>query len=113
MKRLDEYWYNQNPVAWILWPLSLVFCLIVSLRKFFYTINIFKTPAISVPVVIVGNISVGGTGKTPLLIALCKHLQVLGFRPGIISRGYGGQATSWPQTVTSDSQPLLVGDEPV
>ena len=113
MKRLDEYWYNQNPVAWVLWPLSLVFCLIVSLRKFFYKINLFKTPAVPVPVVIVGNISVGGTGKTPLLIALCKHLQALGFRPGIISRGYGGQATSWPQIVTSDSQPLLVGDEPV
>ncbi|MCW8911429.1 MAG: tetraacyldisaccharide 4'-kinase [Gammaproteobacteria bacterium] len=113
MKRLDEYWYNQNPVAWILWPLSLIFCLIVSLRKFFYQINLFKKPAISVPVIIVGNISVGGTGKTPLLISLCKHLQALGFRPGIISRGYGGQAASWPQIVTSDSQPLLVGDEPV
>ena len=113
MKHLDDYWYSKNPLAWCLWPLSLVFCLVSLLRKFFYTINLLKTPEIPVPVIIVGNISVGGTGKTPLLIALCKQLQELGFRPGIISRGYGGQAVSWPQNVNPDSLALQVGDEPV
>ena len=113
MKNLDDYWYSQNPVAWLLWPVSLFFCVIALLRKFFYKIKLFKTPDISVPVVIVGNISVGGTGKTPLLIALCKQLQALGLKPGIISRGYGGQSRSWPQNVNSDSQASQVGDEPV
>ena len=113
MKRLDNYWYSQNPVAWVLWPVSLVFCLISALRKFFYKINLLKTPEIPVPVIIVGNISVGGTGKTPLLIALCRQLQAQGFKPGIISRGYGGQASSWPQNVTAASSAVQVGDEPV
>ena len=113
MKHLDDYWYSKNPLAWCLWPLSLVFCLVSSLRKFFYKINLLKTPEISVPVIIVGNISVGGTGKTPLLIALCKQLQALGFKPGIISRGYGGHASSWPQNVRLDSLASQVGDEPV
>ncbi|MDH5471302.1 MAG: tetraacyldisaccharide 4'-kinase [Gammaproteobacteria bacterium] len=113
MKRLDDYWYNQNPVAWILYPVSVIFCLIATLRKFLYKIHFFKSPDIPVPVVIVGNISIGGTGKTPLLIALCKQLQELGFKPGIISRGYGGQARSWPQKVSIDSPALEVGDEPV
>ena len=113
MNRLDDYWYSRNLLAWCLWPLSLVFCLVSLLRKFLYKINLLKTPDIPVPVIIVGNISVGGTGKTPLLIALCKELQIQGFKPGIISRGYGGQALSWPQNVKPDSQAQQVGDEPV
>jgi len=66
-----------------------------------------------VPVIVVGNITVGGTGKTPLVIWLAQHLKQAGFRPGIISRGYGGQAQSWPQLVTADSDAAQVGDEAV
>lgn len=65
------------------------------------------------PVVIVGNISVGGSGKTPLVAYLVKLLQKHGYRPGIVSRGYGGQATGWPLAVSARSDPALVGDEPV
>ncbi len=65
------------------------------------------------PVIVVGNISVGGTGKTPLVIWLATVLEDNGYRPGVISRGYGGRASVWPQLVTSDSDPALVGDEPI
>jgi len=66
-----------------------------------------------VPVIVVGNISVGGTGKTPLTIALAEQLIDRGFRPGVISRGYGGSALEWPQSVKPDSNPHYIGDEPV
>jgi len=66
-----------------------------------------------VPVIVIGNISVGGTGKTPLVIFLAQWLKSQGYQPGIVSRGYGGKATHWPQEVTADSDPILVGDEPV
>lgn len=65
------------------------------------------------PVIVVGNIAVGGTGKTPLVIRLVGLLRAAGWRPGVISRGYGGQARIWPQPVTSVSEPERVGDEPV
>jgi len=62
---------------------------------------------------VVGNISVGGTGKTPLVIAITQYLKANGFNPGVISRGYGGRASQWPQSVTPESDPALVGDETV
>lgn len=65
------------------------------------------------PVIAVGNITVGGAGKTPLVIRLVEMLKSMGLRPGVISRGYGGQAEQWPQPVSAGSDPQLVGDEPV
>ena len=61
----------------------------------------------------VGNITVGGTGKTPLIIWMAQYLQQRGFNPGVISRGYGGQAKTWPQVVTANSDCKMVGDEPI
>jgi tetraacyldisaccharide 4'-kinase len=78
-----------------------------------YQHGILKTATLPVPVVVVGNITVGGTGKTPLVIWLVEYLRRAGFRPGVISRGYGGQASDWPQWVSPDSDPQQVGDEPV
>ncbi len=69
--------------------------------------------AVDVPVIVVGNISVGGTGKTPLVVWLVGLLQKAGYQPGIVLRGYGGKAERWPQQVRPDSDPLMVGDEPV
>lgn len=89
MKWLDHYWYSQNPVAWMLLPLSWLFCTIAVLRRLLYSIGLLPGYAMPVPVIIVGNISVGGTGKTPLLIGLCEFLNQQGFNPGIVSRGYG------------------------
>ena len=112
MRRLDHYWYSQNPVAWLLLPLSWLFCLVAMLRRQFYQIGILRQRRLPVPVVVIGNISVGGTGKTPLIIALSQLLTRQGFKPGIISRGYGGNV-SGVHTVTVDDDATVCGDEPL
>lgn len=113
MKRLDYYWYARSPWLLLLTPLSLVYGVIISLRRSAYKTGIFHSTRVSVPVIVVGNITVGGTGKTPLVVWLAEYLRGRGFKPGIISRGYGGTASSWPQQVSPDSDPDAVGDEAV
>lgn len=110
---LINSWYQRQPVRWLLWPLSLIYLLVVKLRKALYQRDIFKQGHLPVPVIIVGNITIGGTGKTPFVIWLAKQLQQAGYRPGIISRGYGGNAEHYPQKVMPDSDPRIVGDEPI
>ena len=110
---LDEIWYGKHPAFFFLAPLGWAFRSIVRLRRAAYInglLNVYRAP---VPVIVVGNLSVGGTGKTPLVIWLARRLQELGFHPGIIARGYGGTATRWPQQVRADSDPMAVGDEAV
>ena len=92
MKRLDYYWYTRSPWLLLLTPLSLLFRIIVRLRRLAYRSGLLHSCRISRPVIIVGNITAGGTGKTPLVIWLAGYLRGKGYRPGIISRGYGGQA---------------------
>lgn len=113
MKRLDHYWYSLNPVALLLLPLSWLFCALVTVRRVAYRRGWLHSERLPVPVVVVGNITVGGSGKTPLVIWLAQFLRAQGYRPGIISRGYGGLAAQWPQPVDVDSDPRVVGDEPV
>jgi len=113
LKRLDHYWYSLNPVALLLLPLSWLFCALVAVRRTAYRRGWLRSERLPVPVVVVGNITVGGSGKTPLVIWLARYLREQGFRPGIISRGYGGLAAHWPQSVDAESDPRLVGDEPV
>lgn len=113
MKRLDAYWSDLNPLALLLTPLALVFCAVALVRRALYArrwLPAYRAPA---PVVVVGNITVGGSGKTPLVIWLAGFLKALGWRPGIVSRGYGGRAAHWPQPVDPGSDPAEVGDEPV
>jgi len=112
---LETLWYSKTTNALIrggllLLPLTVLYCLVNVLQRW----NQSKQPVkISLPVIVVGNITVGGTGKTPLCIALAKGLKQAGFKPVIITRGYGGQASQWPQRVTPQSDPNLVGDEAV
>jgi len=113
MNWLINSWYQAHPIRWLLWPLSTLYCLVIFLRRSLYRVGLFKQHSFSVPVIIIGNISVGGTGKTPFVIWLAKQLQQAGFRPGIVSRGYGGKAQSYPQIVTPQSDPSIVGDEPL
>lgn len=113
MNGLVNSWYKTHPLRWLLWPLSVLYCAIICLRRTLYKIGFYKQHHLNVPVIIVGNISVGGTGKTPLVIWLAKQLKDAGFRPGIISRGYGGKAEYYPQSVTPLSDPRVVGDEPI
>jgi tetraacyldisaccharide 4'-kinase len=113
MKRLDYYWYARSPWLVMLTPFSLLYHLVISLRRTAYSTGIFRTIRVSKPVIVVGNITVGGTGKTPLVAWLAAYLRGKGYSPGIISRGYGGTASSWPQQVRPDSDPAVVGDEAV
>lgn len=107
---LQRLWYGERRLAWLLWPLSLLFRSVSARRRRRLQRDAVST-TLSLPVVVVGNISVGGTGKTPLLIALAKELQQAGLRPGVVSRGYGGKAHYYPFLVTSDADPTESGDE--
>jgi tetraacyldisaccharide 4'-kinase len=113
VKRLDYYWYRKGGITLVLLPLSWLFCFVAIVRRALYRTGLFKVHHQPVPVIIVGNISVGGTGKTPLVTWLIDVLRKNGYTPGIVSRGYGGQATHWPQQVRADSDPRMVGDEAV
>lgn len=113
MNWLVNSWYQAKPIRWLLWPLSLIYCAIIQLRRSLYRLGILKSSSLAVPVIIIGNISVGGTGKTPTVIWLAKQLQLAGYQPGIISRGYGGKVTQQPQIVTEHSLASEVGDEPI
>ena len=111
---IQDSWYKPfGFVTVCLLPVSLLFCFLSMLRRFLYQINVLKKIDIAVPVIVVGNINVGGTGKTPLVIAITQYLKAQGYKPGVISRGYGGKSRQWPQDVSPDSEPKLVGDEAV
>jgi len=101
-----------TPLHLILLPLSLLFFLLSSTRRLLFRAGILSSIKLPVPVIIVGNISVGGTGKTPLTLWLAEQLLADGWHPGIISRGFGGNGST-PQAVFHTSDPALVGDEPV
>jgi len=110
---LDRYGYSLNWASVLLWPLSFLFAAAVRTRRFFYQKGFLKSEGPNAPIIVVGNISVGGAGKTPLVARLVELTRQAGYRPGVIARGYGGQATQWPLRVTADSDPTQVGDEPV
>jgi tetraacyldisaccharide 4'-kinase len=112
-RRLDELWYSNHPLRLLLLPLSLLFAAFVGARRAAFSIGVLPTRRLPVPTIVVGNICVGGTGKTPLVSWLAQFLRENGYRPGIISRGYGGNARNWPQQVRHDSDAYMVGDEPV
>ena len=113
MKTPDYLWKAWHPLALLLSPLSLLFLFISMLRRAAYRLHLKKVYRAPAPVIIIGNISVGGTGKTPLVIWLCRYLTRIGYRPGVVLRGYGGRATHWPQQVLAGSDPGIVGDEAV
>ncbi len=106
---VNSVWYGQSKLSNLLLPLSAVFALSAKARQWKQSKSKIK---FSVPVIVVGNISVGGTGKTPMVVALVNELQQLGYKPGVASRGYGGQATQ-ALLVTDAHNAEQVGDEPL
>lgn len=109
---LTRAWLRRGPLALALLPLALLFRLLAGVRGLLYRTGIKRSTRLPVPVVVVGNIFIGGTGKTPLTIWLAQALREAGLRPGVISRGHGGAQAS-PRAVTPRSDPLEVGDEPL
>ena len=109
---LQRHWYRITPLHLLLLPISLLFHLIVATRRLLFRLGILSSVKLPVPVIIVGNITVGGTGKTPLTLWLAEQLLANGWHPGIISRGFGGSGSK-PQEVLQTSDPATVGDEPV
>lgn len=112
MHWLERCWYKQNRYCWLLLPLSALYWLIISLRRLLYKRGIKRSYRLPVPVIIVGNITVGGTGKTPFTLWLCQHLQQQGLQAGIISRGYGATVRQ-PTLVNVQDLATEVGDEPL
>lgn len=106
----EKQWQYTGWAQCLLLPFSWLFALLVSLRRLFYRYGVFSKNTLPVPVIIVGNISVGGVGKTPLVIYLAKQLRAAGYQPGILSRGYGGRTTGEVLPVSDSYQ---YGDEPV
>jgi tetraacyldisaccharide 4'-kinase len=110
---LVDSWYRRNPWLFLLAPLSLLYRITTSLRRWLYRAGLLERRRLPVPVIVIGNLAVGGTGKTPLVAWLAEFLIQSGHRPGIVARGYGGRARHWPQQVRPDSDPVMVGDEAV
>nr|WP_314740627.1 tetraacyldisaccharide 4'-kinase [uncultured Haemophilus sp.] len=108
-----KLWQKTTLITWLLAPLSLLFWLISQIRRILFRKKVLKSYRSPVPVLVIGNISVGGNGKTPLVIWLVEQLQQKGVKVGVISRGYGGENKVYPQLVTAQSDPVLMGDEPV
>jgi len=112
MSWLEPHWDRVTPVSCLLFPLSLVFRACVALRRAAYRTGLVAAQQLPVPVVVVGNIAAGGTGKTPAVLWLATFLRERGYTPGIVSRGYGGIHRA-PHRVAPESDPLAFGDEPV
>ncbi|HYQ94201.1 MAG TPA: tetraacyldisaccharide 4'-kinase [Burkholderiales bacterium] len=107
-----RHWYRLSAVSLLLFPLSLVFRLAVALRRLLFRAGALPSVRLRVPVIIVGNLTVGGTGKTPLILALVDALRAKGLNPGILSRGHGGNDTG-PHAVSERDDAAQVGDEPL
>jgi tetraacyldisaccharide 4'-kinase len=107
-----KFWYRRGLLAWLLWPASLVFSVVVVTRKLLYKVRILNSAHPGIPVIVVGNITVGGSGKTPLVIWIAEELKKKGWSPAIISRGYGVKLDV-PRAATVASDAAQVGDEPV
>lgn len=107
----EKFWYQKHWLRWFLYPFSWMYRLIIQIRRVVLQTWMQKTP--QTPIIVVGNITVGGVGKTPLVIAIANTLQEKGLKVGIVSRGYGGNLNKNPHEVSLQDHPSAVGDEPL
>lgn len=106
-------WYKAPTWLWLLAPLSALFALVSGLRRWLFRRGVKAVYRAPVPVIVVGNLTVGGNGKTPLVVWLVEWLRGQGYRPGVISRGYGGKAERYPLVLDETTSAAEAGDEPV
>lgn len=109
---MEALWYRKNAWARLLLPASWLYRAVVYVHQKLYARGIRRSAHFPVPIIVVGNLTVGGTGKTPLIIALAQFLLQKGYKPGIISRGYKSQSKHFPVFVTSKTHTKISGDEP-
>ncbi len=109
---LQRAWLRRGPLAWLLWPLSRVFGALAAVRRSAYRHGLLRSEGVAAPVVVVGNVVAGGAGKTPVVIALVRHLQSRGLHPGVVSRGHGRQRRDCRE-VLPEADPADTGDEPL
>jgi tetraacyldisaccharide 4'-kinase len=109
---LNRIWYDGSPPPWWLLPLSLAYGAAAGSRRYLYARHLRKSTRMSSPVIVVGNLSVGGTGKTPLVCWLAARLTERGFKPGVVTRGYGGSSGK-VRLIDSTDDPRLAGDEAI
>ncbi|SUC22859.1 tetraacyldisaccharide 4'-kinase [Proteus vulgaris] len=110
---IERIWSGKSWFYFLLLPFSWLYGAITLLRRFAYQKGWLSSWKASVPVVVVGNLTAGGNGKTPVVIWLVEQLIQQGFKPGIVSRGYGGKSDHYPLLLTSETTPAMAGDEPV
>ena len=108
---LDSAWYGDGPIPWWTRPVALLYGAVTGFRRWMFRHGWLRSQRLPVPVLVVGNLSVGGTGKTPLTIALAAELRRRGYTPGVVSRGYGGTQRE-PLLLGEQPDPARVGDEP-
>ncbi|WP_426360206.1 tetraacyldisaccharide 4'-kinase [Pseudocolwellia sp. HL-MZ19] len=117
MRLIEKVWFKQHQAKWLLVPLllpiTLLFYVLTGLRRLFYRLGLFKSFKVSAPVIVVGNIGIGGNGKTPVAIFLIEQCQKMGLKAGVVSRGYGGKAPHYPYLLNENSTANEAGDEPV
>jgi tetraacyldisaccharide 4'-kinase len=109
---LQRAWLRRGALARLLWPLSIAFSALSALRRGAYRTGLLKTERLPVPVVVVGSVLAGGSGKTPVVMAIVEHLQSRGLAPGVVSRGYGRRGSDCREAL-ADSSAIDVGDEPL
>jgi len=110
---LQNRLHGSERLMTLLLPLAWIYTATIRLRRIAYEKNWLKSTRVSVPVIVIGNISVGGTGKSPIVRTIVDDLKRRGFRPGIVARGYRGRSDRWPRHVSVHSDPREVGDEAV
>ena len=110
---VERVWYEDGRFGWLLLPLSALYWCVISIRRLLYDNGVLRVHKAGAPVVIVGNLTAGGTGKTPTVLWLVEQLRGRGFSPGVVSRGYSGSQSGTSMRVEADSEAAVVGDEPV
>ena len=110
---IEKLWYRRSWLNWLFAPLAALFALLTTIRRQAYRAGFFSSYRPPVPVIVVGNITVGGNGKTPMVLWLVDRLTKAGYKPGVVSRGYGGKAPHYPYLLHAEATTAEAGDEPV